>query len=102
MVFSREGAMMVGVCFLPNDEPEGSHFMQNLEVRRYYVLQAYTVDDSRKSPLTNNMADNVTLDWRTPIEEVPFEKIHIYTLISIEQRGFNREFQKAEERKVKE
>ena len=94
--------MMAAVCFPPNDEPEGNRFMENLEVGRYYVLQAYTVGESRRSPMTNNMADSVTLDWRTPIEEVPFEKIRVNTKISVEQRGFNHEFQEAEERKVKE
>ena len=102
MVFSREGAMMAAVCFPPNDEPEGNRFMENLEVGRYYVLQAYTVGESRRSPMTNNMADSVTLDWRTPIEEVPFEKIRVNTKISVEQRSFNREFQEAEEKKIKE
>ena len=60
---------------------------------RYYVLQKYTVGDSKKSPMKSNMVENVVLDWRYPIEEVPFKKIMVDSKINTEQRGFNREFQ---------
>ena len=95
MVFSRNGFMLAGVAFPPNEEPEGRRFAENLAEGRYYVLQKYTVGDSKKSPMKSNMAENVVLDWRYPIEEVPFEKIMVDSKISTEQRGFNREFQEA-------
>ena len=95
MVFSRNGAQLAAVAFPPNDEPDGRRFAENLEEGRYYVLQKYTVGDSSRSPMKNNMAENVILDWRHPIEEVPFEKIMLNSRTSQEQRSFNREFQEA-------
>ena len=102
MVFSRDGAHLAGVCFPPNVDPEGNRFMENLQEGRFYVLQKYSVGDSSRSPMENNMADNVVLDWRYPIEEVPFEKVMENSQINSKQREFNRELNEAENKKVKE
>ena len=95
MVFSRHGAQMAAVAFLLNEEPDGRWFAEKLEEGRYYVLQNYTVGDLSRSPMKNNMVENVILDWRHPIEEVPFKKVMVNSKISQEQQGFNSEFQEA-------